>query len=42
MNYPTHLQYSKSHEWIRTEDGVRCAIPAFPTLPNTLWATWCS
>ena len=22
MNYPTHLQYSKSHEWIRTEDGV--------------------
>ena len=22
MNYPTNLQYSKSHEWIRTEDGV--------------------
>ena len=22
MNYPTHLQYSKSHEWIHTEDGV--------------------
>ena len=22
MNYPAHLQYSRSHEWIRTEDGV--------------------
>ena len=22
MNYPTNLQYSKSHEWIRTEDGM--------------------
>jgi len=22
MNYPTELKYSKSHEWIRTEDGV--------------------
>ena len=22
MNYPTHLQYSKTHEWIHTEDGV--------------------
>ncbi len=22
MNYPVELQYSKSHEWIRTEDGV--------------------
>jgi len=22
MNYPTDLKYSKSHEWIRYEDGV--------------------
>ena len=22
MNYPTHLQYSKSHEWVKTENGV--------------------
>ena len=22
MNYPTDLQYSKSHEWLKTEDGV--------------------
>ena len=22
MNYPTELQYSKSHEWIKYEDGV--------------------
>ncbi len=22
MNYPVELQYSKSHEWIRYEDGV--------------------
>ena len=22
MNFPTELKYSKSHEWIRTEDGV--------------------
>ena len=22
MNYPVELQYSKSHEWLRTEDGV--------------------
>lgn len=22
MNYPTELQYSKSHEWVKTEDGV--------------------
>lgn len=22
MNYPTELQYSKSHEWLKTEDGI--------------------
>ena len=22
MNYPTDLQYSKSHEWLKVEDGV--------------------
>ena len=22
MNYPAELQYSKSHEWVRMEDGV--------------------
>ena len=22
MNYPTELKYSKSHEWVKTEDGV--------------------
>lgn len=22
MNYPVELQYSKSHEWVRMEDGV--------------------
>ena len=22
MNYPTDLQYSKSHEWLKLEDGV--------------------
>ena len=22
MNYPTDLQYSKTHEWLKTEDGV--------------------
>ena len=22
MNFPAELKYSKSHEWIRTEDGV--------------------
>ena len=22
MNYPDHLKYTKSHEWIRYEDGV--------------------
>ena len=22
MNYPVDLKYSKSHEWIRYEDGV--------------------
>lgn len=22
MNYPTDLKYSKSHEWVRYEDGV--------------------
>ena len=22
MNYPTELKYSKSHEWLRMEDGV--------------------
>ncbi len=22
MNYPTDLKYSKSHEWVRMEDGV--------------------
>ena len=22
MNYPVELQYSKSHEWVKTEDGV--------------------
>ncbi len=22
MNYPTELQYTKSHEWLRYEDGV--------------------
>lgn len=22
MNYPTDLQYSRSHEWLKTEDGV--------------------
>ena len=22
MNYPTELQYSKSHEWVKAEDGV--------------------
>ena len=22
MNYPTDLKYSKSHEWLRMEDGV--------------------
>ncbi|MCD7844817.1 MAG: glycine cleavage system protein GcvH [Oscillospiraceae bacterium] len=22
MNFPSELQYSKSHEWLRTEDGV--------------------
>ena len=22
MNYPTELKYSKSHEWLRYEDGV--------------------
>lgn len=22
MNYPNELQYSKSHEWIKTEDGI--------------------
>lgn len=22
MNYPMQLQYSKSHEWVKTEDGV--------------------
>ena len=25
MNYPTDLKYSKSHEWIKEEDG-RCVI----------------
>ena len=22
MNYPTELQYTKSHEWLRYEDGI--------------------
>ena len=22
MNYPVELRYSKSHEWVKTEDGV--------------------
>ena len=22
MNYPTDLQYSKTHEWLKTQDGV--------------------
>ena len=22
MNYPNELKYSKSHEWLKTEDGV--------------------
>ncbi len=22
MNYPTNLQYAKSHEWVKVEDGV--------------------
>jgi len=22
MNYPNELQYTKSHEWLKTEDGV--------------------
>ncbi len=22
MNYPTELQYSKSHEWLKNEDGI--------------------
>lgn len=22
MNYPAELKYSKSHEWVKTEDGV--------------------
>ena len=22
MNYPAELRYSKSHEWIRMEDGI--------------------
>ncbi|MCD7750114.1 MAG: glycine cleavage system protein H, partial [Oscillospiraceae bacterium] len=22
MNFPSELQYSKSHEWLRMEDGV--------------------
>ena len=22
MNFPTELKYSKSHEWLKTEDGV--------------------
>ncbi len=22
MNYPNDLQYSKSHEWLKTEDGI--------------------
>ena len=22
MNYPVDLQYSKSHEWVKTEDGI--------------------
>lgn len=22
MNYPAQLQYSKSHEWLKTEDGI--------------------
>ena len=22
MNYPTELKYSKSHEWVKTEDGI--------------------
>ena len=25
MNYPTDLKYSKSHEWVKEEDG-RCVI----------------
>ena len=39
MNYPTHLQYSKSHEWIHTEDGV--AVIGISDFASTLWATWC-
>ena len=22
MNYPNDLKYSKSHEWVKTEDGL--------------------
>ena len=22
MNFPAELKYSKSHEWIKTEDGI--------------------
>ena len=39
MLYPTDLKYSKSHEWVKMEDGVPSS--AFPTLHRTLWATWC-
>ena len=40
MLYPAELRYSKSHEWVKTEDGV--TVVASPTLPRTRWATWCS
>ena len=53
MLYPTDLKYSKSHEWVKMEDGVAVIArhmnyglyrvsSAFPTLHRTPWAMWCS
>ena len=38
MNYPVDLKYSKSHEWIRYEDGV--AVIGISILPRTCWVMW--
>ena len=40
MLYPVELQYSKSHEWVKVEDGV--TVVGISISRRTRWATWCS
>lgn len=39
MELREELKYSKSHEWVKEEDGE--VTVGLPTMHSPNWATWC-